>query len=123
MESLTSNVTTGLAGASYSAAGRSDLSLETWYHGRLVVQRDTIKGYVGHLNGTYLDTPMFTFDTSGITAEYAYNGPIALKAIGGATNCYDNVIVAPIPEPSTLAIWSLLGLCGVGIGWYRRRKA
>ena len=29
--------------------------------------------------------------------------------------------IEPVPEPSTLAIWSLLGLCG--IGWRRRRKA
>jgi uncharacterized protein DUF4082 len=29
---------------------------------------------------------------------------------------------APVPEPSTLAIWSLLGLCGIGIAW-RRGKA
>ncbi len=28
-----------------------------------------------------------------------------------------------VPEPSTLAIWSLLALCGIGIGWRRRRKA
>lgn len=27
-----------------------------------------------------------------------------------------------VPEPSTLAIWSLLALCGIGYGW-RRRKA
>ena len=37
--------------------------------------------------------------------------------------CIDDVLVDPIPEPSTLAIWSLLALCGIGIGWYRRRKA
>lgn len=29
----------------------------------------------------------------------------------------------PIPEPSALVIWSVLGLCGIGIGWYRRRRA
>lgn len=28
-----------------------------------------------------------------------------------------------IPEPTTLAIWSLLGICGIGFGWRRRRKA
>ncbi len=28
-----------------------------------------------------------------------------------------------IPEPSTLVIWSLLGLLGITVGWYRRRKA
>ena len=27
----------------------------------------------------------------------------------------------PIPEPSTLAIWSLLALCGIGYGWRRRK--
>jgi hypothetical protein len=31
--------------------------------------------------------------------------------------------VAPIPEPSTLIIWSLLGSLGIGFGWWRRRKA
>lgn len=122
MESLTSSSTTGLAGASYSAEGRSDLLLDTWYHGRLVVRHDTKTGYIGHLDGTYLDAPMFTFDTSGISAEHAYNGPIALKAIGGATNCYDNVVVAAIPEPSSIIVWSLLALCGIGIGCWRKRK-
>lgn len=28
-----------------------------------------------------------------------------------------------IPETSTLAIWSLFALCGIGVGWRRRRKA
>ena len=95
------------------------MAIDTWYHGRLVVQQDTIEGYVGHLDGTFLDTPMFTFDTSSITAEYAYNGPIALKAIGGATNQYDNVVVAAIPEPSTL---TLLALGALGLLGYGRRK-
>lgn len=27
-----------------------------------------------------------------------------------------------IPEPSTLAIWSLLAICGIGYGWRRKRK-
>ena len=30
---------------------------------------------------------------------------------------------SPVPEPSTLATWSLLALCGMGIGWWRRRKS
>ena len=30
---------------------------------------------------------------------------------------------AAVPEPSTLAIWCLLAVCGIGIGWRRRRKA
>jgi hypothetical protein len=27
-----------------------------------------------------------------------------------------------IPEPSTLAIWSLLGTVGISVGWWRRRR-
>jgi hypothetical protein len=26
-----------------------------------------------------------------------------------------------VPEPSTLAIWSLLALLGIGVGWRRRK--
>ena len=28
-----------------------------------------------------------------------------------------------VPEPATLIIWSLLGALGIGVGWWRRRKA
>jgi len=28
-----------------------------------------------------------------------------------------------VPEPCTLAIWSLLGVLGIGVGWWRRRRA
>ena len=34
----------------------------------------------------------------------------------------DNFQADVIPEPSTLIIWSLLALCGICFGWYRRRK-
>jgi hypothetical protein len=30
---------------------------------------------------------------------------------------------APIPEPTTLVVWSLLGSLAVGLGWWRKRKA
>ena len=37
----------------------------------------------------------------------------------------DNIsaVVEPIPEPSTFAIWSLLGLSCIGVGWWRKRRA
>ena len=28
-----------------------------------------------------------------------------------------------VPEPATIMVWSLLGGCGIGLGWWRRRKA
>jgi formylglycine-generating enzyme required for sulfatase activity len=29
----------------------------------------------------------------------------------------------PIPEPSTIIVWSLLGSLAIGLGWWRKRKA
>lgn len=37
-------------------------------------------------------------------------------------NYADAVSLTVVPEPSTLALWSLFGTVGVGIGWWRRRK-
>ncbi|MFO7907024.1 MAG: hypothetical protein R6U98_30485, partial [Pirellulaceae bacterium] len=34
----------------------------------------------------------------------------------------DMVGIAPIPEPTTIAIWSLLGVAAIGLARYRRRK-
>jgi hypothetical protein len=47
------------------------------------------------------------------------------SAIGAArTGCFSAALEAPaIPEPCTLIVWSLLGASGVGIGWWRRRRA
>lgn len=40
---------------------------------------------------------------------------------------YDDMTVGDVqqivPEPSSLAVWSLVGLSFLGIGWWRRRKA
>jgi len=44
--------------------------------------------------------------------------PIAFLDIGANGN-----MVATTPEPATIAIWSLLGGVGLGITWWRKRKA
>ena len=54
------------------------------------------------------DTPSGTGFTA-IAGGYSYS--LALRSD------------AVVPEPSTLAALLSLALCGVGIGWYRRRKA
>ena len=82
-----------------------------------------------------------TADFWGLQVEAGDNliGSILFDSSGGYPGCsfgadvsesytIDNLIFEPvsaIPEPSTLAIWSLLALCGIGIGigWRRRRKA
>ena len=53
--------------------------------------------------------------------QTAYSGndfaldDISLEVIG--------TVESPVPEPATLAIWSLLGLSGAGMWVVRRRKA
>ena len=34
-----------------------------------------------------------------------------------------NLALTSVPEPSSIIIWSLIGLTFAGIGWWRRRKA
>ncbi len=35
---------------------------------------------------------------------------------------YDTPDSPPIPEPTSLIVWSLLGALGITVGWWRRRK-
>ena len=56
-------------------------------------------------------------------------GPTPFGSIGiagaspNASLSTGSIIAKAIPEPSTVAVWGLLILCGIGIGWRRRRKA
>jgi len=34
----------------------------------------------------------------------------------------DWITFEPIPEPSSLSVWALLGALGIGLGWWRRRR-
>lgn len=39
--------------------------------------------------------------------------------------CYaaiDAITFEPIPEPSSLSVWALLGALGIGLGWWRSRR-
>jgi hypothetical protein len=43
--------------------------------------------------------------------------------LGGGTNVIvSNVEIVPIPEPTTFAVWSLLGLALTAACWWRRRR-
>lgn len=43
--------------------------------------------------------------------------------VDSQTTRFTDFDVSPIPEPSTLIIWSLLGTLGIAVGWWRRRKS
>ena len=83
----------------------------------------------------YYENPSAANSANGLTSPASgFSGSSGL-ALGFDNPLFDHAFVnaqhsirifgpstPPVPEPSTLAIWSLLGLCGIGIGWYRRRK-
>ena len=81
---------------------------------------DSSSNLLGVANsGTWIGSPyrQLRIDAPGIASFEAYHMGSEFGIL------YDDLEFAPIPEPSTLAIWSLLALCGIGIGWRRRRKA
>lgn len=49
------------------------------------------------------------------------SGGGAVTLVSAATD--DGGTKGEIPEPSTVIIWSLLGVLGIAVGWCRRRKA
>ncbi len=48
-------------------------------------------------------------------------GTLPLPYVVNGSNA-GGAIFTPIPEPSTLVIWSLLGALGITVGWWRRRR-
>lgn len=103
------------------------LSDSTWYDGLIRFEADDTLtfGYKAladtdfTLSGGHASLAGFTPHYVGVSvAQHQYtNGRTFLDSIVAA----DGVNV--IPEPSTFAIWSLMGLSVIGIGWYRRRRA
>jgi len=53
-------------------------------------------------------------------AGFAMYGPSWRPAY---VSYWDDFAVSQIPEPSTFAIWCLLGVLGITVGWWRRRGA
>ncbi len=57
------------------------------------------------------------FTASASTTEVSLLGAAGQKYIG-----LDNVDVVAVPEPASLVLWSVLGMVGVGYGWWRKRR-
>jgi hypothetical protein len=74
-------------------------------------------------------------NTQGVLDEFGfrYTGPgqSGTWTFRANTPLYENVTVyvgidegnPTVPEPSAIVLWSLLGLCGIGAGCWRRRQA
>jgi hypothetical protein len=72
--------------------------------------------YANWLGGEPNDLGGEDFLAIGLSGQFGWNDEQALGNIGGFVVEYDN---AAIPEPTTLIVWCLLGLCGTGVIWRR----
>jgi MYXO-CTERM domain-containing protein len=71
------------------------------------------------------------FPSTQIFLGAAFNAVDLVRfTVGNRVDCFgmdefyiDEPAPPVIPEPSTLIIWSLLASLGVGLAWWRRRRA
>lgn len=91
---------------------------------------------VHRLQNPFTTRDWVTFDEAGAFNSFfqtaaTYDFRMTYGNTGSFQQSHDNMYFLidsvpqseSIPEPSTLAIWSLLGVVGVASGWRRRRKA
>ena len=61
----------------------------------------------------------------GVASTETFDRVEVREIIGGIDNEFFGQFytgTSPIPEPSTLIVWSLLGMTATGAGWWRRRR-
>ncbi|HUT92486.1 MAG TPA: PEP-CTERM sorting domain-containing protein [Thermoguttaceae bacterium] len=83
--------------------------------------------YVVGSSGTSSGSP--DFSATGAPMEFGYYTfnwiPLVMEGLTVFDWGIDNfsVTVNPVPEPSTLIVWSLLATLGITVGWWRRKRA
>jgi hypothetical protein len=132
-ESLTFDIVTNVGFpvtfAEVGAHGYTDLTsyVNTYYEEH---------GYTARVNGAWFDialggdVPTGQVAFSFVVDGYTYPGLGDVEAtvvpgdLWGATSTLQpsGARINPVPEPCTLAVWSLFGGIGVAGGWLRRRK-
>ena len=93
---------------------------EDWHKFSITTSADSVTFYV--------DNTLVHTVSSGMQLEWLrieMSGPSWRPAWTGYFDdfSFTEATTGVVPEPSTFAIWSVMGLSFVGIGWYRRRKA
>ena len=85
--------------------------------------------WVAFNNNNDVMNPGWTYSYSGaLDGKYAMSGNAGSSWSQGDGDMAFRVegtwgVSAPVPEPASLAIWSILALCGIGFRRHRRRKA
>ncbi len=85
------------------------------YRADLYVWSGKLRGVV-YDNSDYTDIDDYVIPDNDANV-YIYEMVRSVKDI-----CYTESVECCVPEPSSLIVWSLIGLTFAGIGWRRRRK-
>ena len=108
----------GATGAANYARGINDLGQVVGVSGGRAFIWDSTRGMwdLNDLLHSSADAWNFThaydINDAGQIVGFGYNSDGVRRAL----------LLTPVPEPSSLAIWSLLALCGIGYGWRRRGR-
>jgi len=116
------------APANFTTWGNGVIDSETWDLGYYSVAANTSAGTVVNFSGNNL-LSFLNADTNDLaTFLITRRGPYSQR-LGNQIRTKENTLgapptldltLAPVPEPSTFLIWSIVGL--VGIAWYRKRQ-
>lgn len=103
-------------------------AMNTWYRVRRTVDLTLNQGEfeiqaLNESTGQAVGAPI-VYELGPEPTMTSVNGFILWTGYNHYADAYaDEVTIAsPIPEPSTLIIWSLLGALGTGVGWWRKRR-
>lgn len=84
---------------------------------RINVDNSIAFGPDGTLYTTYgAGGNVYRVDLTTMTQTRLYSHQVSSMSFQGG-----EVLPAPVPEPSSLIVWSLVGLTFIGVGWHRRR--
>jgi len=95
----------------------ADINPKSWTVGRQVTIT-TSADDSGSFNLPANATTFFGFVADNPFTSFTFSAPPEVVEFG-----WDDMATSATPEPSTLAMWSLLGGLGLTAAWWRRRRA
>ncbi len=90
-------------------------------NGILLAAGGSVTFYVKDSAATFLHATVLQDLASLTPGSDLDNAPFDSAVVDGGD--YYGGTLAEVPEPSAIAVWSLLGASAIGLGWLRRRKA